>query len=67
MAVLALFTSQAVAIKYRPPAGTVPWGSDATLPEWRDPQDHKVNYFIPNFGEDSDIKASKKNMAAAEE
>lgn len=67
MAVLALFTSQAVAIKYRPPAGTVPWGSAATLPEWKDPQDHKVNYFIPNFGEDAEISTSKKNLAVAEE
>ena len=67
MAALALCTSQAVAIKYRPYPGSVPWGGDADKPEWEDPQDHKVNYFVPNFGQDSDIKSSFKNMAKAEE
>jgi hypothetical protein len=67
MVALALFTSKAVAIKYRPYPGTVPWGSDADLPEWRNPQDHPVNYGVPNFGEDSEIKYTKKNLAYAEE
>jgi len=67
MAALALCTSQAVAIKYRPYPGSVPWGGDADKPEWEDPQDHKVNYFVPDFGKDSDIKSSFKNMAKAEE
>ena len=67
MAALALCTSQAVAIKYRPYPGTVPWGSDATLPEWLDPQDHPVNYGVPHFGEDTDIKNTKSNLAYAED
>jgi hypothetical protein len=67
MAALALCTSQAVAIKYRPYPGTVPWGSDATLPEWLDPQDHPVNYGVPHFGEDTEIKYTKANLAYAED
>jgi hypothetical protein len=58
---------RSLAIKYRPYPGSVPWGGDADKPEWEDPKDHKVNYFVPNFGKDSDIKTSFKNMATAEE
>ena len=67
MAALALCTSSAVAIKYRPYPGTVPWGSAADLPEWLDPEDHPVNYDVPNFGEDNEITYTKKNLAYAEE
>ena len=30
------------------------------------PKDPPRNYFVPNFGEDNDIKSTKKNIAAAE-
>ena len=30
------------------------------------PKTHPINYFVPNFGADSDINASKKNLADAE-
>ena len=66
MAALALCTSQAVAIKYRPYPGSVPWGGDADKPEWEDPQDHKVNYFVPNFGLDHDILDSQQNLKEME-
>ena len=67
MAAMAISTAEAVKMTYRPYAGTVPWGSAATLPEWVDPQDHPVNYFVPNFGVDSDIKATFKHTADTEE
>lgn len=67
MAAMAVSTASAVKMTYRPYAGSVPWGGPATKPEWEDPQDHKVNYFVPNFGTDSDIKSTFKNTKAAEE
>ena len=66
MAAMAVSTVTAVKMGYRPYPGTVPWGGAATKPEWEDPQDHKVNYFVPNFGVDSDIKTTFKNTADAE-
>jgi hypothetical protein len=69
MAALAVFTSSACAIKFRPPAGNTaePWHEGPKLPEWVDPKDHPVNYFVPNFGADNDdINTTKTNMAAAE-
>ena len=67
MAAVALSTVSAVKLGYRPTPGSVPWGADATKPEWVDPQDHPVNYFVPNFGVDNDIGSTFKNTADAEE
>jgi hypothetical protein len=67
MATMAVSTASAVKLAYRPYPGTVPWGGAATLPEWVDPQDHPVNYFVPNFGTDTDIKSTFTHTAAAEE
>jgi len=66
LVVAALLQSSTYAIKFRPIAGTVPWHEDIKKPEWVDPQDHKIDYFVPNFGMDSDIKASLKNTDQAE-
>lgn len=63
---MALFTSGACAIKFRPTPGTVPWHKGPGSPEWVDPEDHDINYFVPHFGADSDINASMKNLATAE-
>lgn len=67
MAAMALCTTGVCAIKYRPIPGTVPWHKGPENPEWIDPQDHKVNYGVPHFGTDTEINASMKNLAAAEE
>ena len=67
MAALALYTSGACAIKFRPIPGTVPWHEGPKFPEWVDPKDHDVNYGVPHFGTDTEINASMKNLAAAEE
>ena len=61
MVVSALLESTS-AIKFRPPEGTVPWHEEAKLPEWKDPKDHDIDYFVPNFGMDTEIAASLKNM-----
>jgi len=31
-----------------------------------DPEKHKVNYFVPNFGKDDSISTSDENLSAAE-
>merc|ERR1712238_429335 len=67
MAAIAVSTASAVKLGYRPYPGSVPWGDSATLPEWVAPKDHPVNYFVPNFGTDSDIKATFKHTADTEE
>lgn len=67
MAAMALCTSRAVAIKFRPIPGTVPWHEGPVNPEWIDPKDHDINYGVPHFGTDTEINASMKNLAAAEE
>jgi hypothetical protein len=58
--------AQAVKQKYRPIPGSTPWYKDATLttidkPEW------KINYYVPEFGVDTDIKTSTANMSQAED
>jgi len=65
MAALALFTTDAVAVKigFRPFDGTVPWHEEAKTPEWHDPKDYPINYFVPHFGVDSDILANSQHTA----
>jgi hypothetical protein len=53
-------------MKYRPLPGTAPWYKEATKSTWEKP-DWKVDYFVPNFGQDTTIKESIQNMEAAEE
>lgn len=64
---MALFTSSACAIRFRPIPGTVPWHDSATYPEWTHPTEHDIDYFVPHFGADSDINASLKNLKDTEE
>jgi len=49
----------------RPLAGTVPWHKDVSMATWVDP-DWDVNYFIPQFGVDSDVMDTTSNIANAE-
>jgi hypothetical protein len=62
---LALLTNNAQAVKYRPPPGATPWYKKASLGENEDPK-YPYNYVVPNFGEDTDIKMSKKHLGEAE-
>ena len=50
-----LASSNAVQLEYRPPKGTVPWHKAISRPSWEKP-DYPVNYSVPNFGVDNDIK-----------
>jgi hypothetical protein len=63
--VLALFLADAQAVKYRPYTnGRSPWYKEYA----KEPTvDHDINYFVPNFGLDHNIKASLANTANAEE
>ena len=65
--VVACLVSSSTAISFRPPEGTVPWTKTSKEPEWVTPKDHDIDYFVPNFGVDTDIGASLKNLATAEE
>ena len=67
VATVALLTTKAAAIKldYRPTAGSVPWEKPASRPSWEDPP-YPHNYFVPNFGEDRDMKLTAMNLAKAE-
>jgi hypothetical protein len=42
-------------LQYRPTAGSVPWHLAVSTPEFENPG-HPVNYPVPDFGVDSDIK-----------
>ena len=61
--VFSLLSAQA--ISFRPLSGTVPWHKDVSETTWRKP-DWPVNYVVPNFGVDSDIIATKKNIKSSE-
>ena len=50
---------------YRPLAGTAPWHKDQREYAWFKPE-HPVDYFVPNFGVDHDIKNTQKHVADAE-
>ena len=62
---LILFVSSSTAISYRPPAGSNPWHNSASESTWNKP-DWEVDYFVPNFGKDSDILTSDANLKATE-
>ena len=57
---------QAIKTAFRPPEGTVPWHKNITDSTWVKP-DWDVNYFVPNFGVDKDIKSTQKHLAASED
>ena len=60
----AVFISTTAAIKFRPYTdGRTPWYKTADRP---DPTPFPHDYFVPDFGEDRDIKLSKINLAKAE-
>jgi len=61
----ALMLSSASAVKFRPTAGSVPWGGAATRPTWDTP-DYPVNYYIPNFGMDHNILTTMNSLRIAE-
>ena len=60
-ALVALFASQAEALKYRPTAAQAPWYKEQSTGEtWMDPK-WPVNYAVPSFGVDHDIRDSLKH------
>lgn len=68
--VIACLMAQTGALKFRPPEGSVPWTEKATRPIWTNPEeyeDHPVNYFVPHFGTDTDMKSTTSNIEKAEE
>ena len=68
IAAIALVSSQVSAIKskYRPPAGTNPWHHAASVPTWEKP-DWNVNYHVPSYGADRDMKLTMENLKLAEQ
>ena len=56
---------RALKMKYRPLPGTAPWHKDAEASSWVKP-DWKVDYFVPDFGQDEDIEDSLRHTGAAE-
>jgi hypothetical protein len=56
---------QAMKSKYRPVPGSNPWHKEVTKTSWDKP-DWNVDYFVPNFGQDNEIKTSIKNTGLAE-
>jgi len=54
---------RAMKLKFRPTPGTAPWydREKTKKPSWEKP-DWPVNYFVPNFGDDIDIVAARKNI-----
>ena len=62
-AVLALLSyTQAAKLSYRPPSGSTPWHQeDFPLNKVLQP-DYPINYYVPNFGVDTEIKTHFKNL-----
>ena len=50
---------------YRPTVEQAPWYKTASKSTWNTP-DWPINYKVPNFGVDSDIKTTQKNIADSE-
>ena len=65
---LTYLSLDAQAIKFRPYAGTAPWHKEAAdieetsevKPDW------PVDYFVPDFGVDEDMKYAKKAIKVSE-
>ena len=60
-----MMAESADAIQYRPLPGTAPWHQKVNASSWIDP-DWDIDYFVPNFGLDRDIKTSLKNVKETE-
>ena len=58
--------AKASKLTFRPPQGSVPWHNAASLSSWVKP-DWNVDYFVPNFGVDKDIRSTLKHTKQAEE
>jgi hypothetical protein len=56
---------KAISLKYRCTEPKQPWCTPTSDSTWESP-DWKVNYFVPNFGQDSEIKTSLSDTAEAE-
>ena len=56
---------QAAKAKFRPLPGTAPWYKMASHSTWEKP-DWDVNYFVPDFGKDTDIQFTQDHLAEAE-
>lgn len=65
LAALTFLSGDAQAVKYRPIPGTGPWHKLASHSTWEKP-DWPVNYFVPNFGQDSDVNTTQAHLEAAE-
>ena len=55
-----------VQIKFRPLPGTAPWDKPSSNSTWADPKDYKIDYFVPDFGMDTEIQSSLSNTKEAE-
>merc|ERR1719454_2632582 len=55
LAALFATSTSAVSLKYRPPEGSVPWTKPLTVPNFEVVKTHPVDYFVPDFGVDTDI------------
>ena len=54
------------AVRYRPIEGTVPWHLDkAGIKEKQEKLPYPVDYFVPNFGPDPEMKFIKKRISMA--
>jgi hypothetical protein len=51
----------ATKLEFRPIPGTAPWHKKVKGPSHQEP-DWPVNYFVPNFGKDVDIKRTQKSI-----
>jgi hypothetical protein len=61
-----LFAKSTEAARFRPTAGSVPWGPKAAdIPTWKEP-DYPVDYFVPNFGVDHNILTTQNSLRIAE-
>ncbi len=66
LAIIALCQVNAIKQKYRPPAGSNPWHHDASRPTWEVP-DWNVNYHVPSYGQDNDLRLTNMNLKKAEQ
>jgi len=66
MGVVALSSVECAKLAFRPPEGSVPWHGDASSSSWNEPT-WKVNYFVPQFGMDTDVQSSLDNVSATED
>ena len=68
LGLFAILATESSAIKFRPTEGSTPWHKQETGSTWLEPK-WPVNYVVPQFGVDHDIKDSlahseKLNMKA---